>query len=95
MRSISTLSLPLFLALSLSFSGVVVAQDASFEVPQTEYGYPDLQGVWNFSSSTPMQRPAQFGEQEFLTQEQIQAAVDFAEKSEFPKAEEALEDIFV
>jgi pyruvate dehydrogenase E1 component alpha subunit len=27
--------------------------------------------------------------------EQIQAAVDFAEKSEFPKAEEALEDIFV
>ncbi|MBT6482145.1 MAG: hypothetical protein HOK53_09640 [Gammaproteobacteria bacterium] len=75
MRSKSTLSLPLLLALSLSFSGVVVAQDASFEVPQTEYGHPDLQGVWNFSSSTPMQRPAQFGEQEFLTQEQIQAAV--------------------
>jgi len=24
--------------------------------------------LWNFNASTPMQRPEQFGEQEFLTQ---------------------------
>lgn len=46
-----------------------------YAVPKTEYGQPDLQGVWNFSSNTPMQRPERFGEQEFLTQEQIQAAI--------------------
>jgi len=68
-------SLPLILAFSATICSVAMAQDDAFEVPRTEYGHPDLQGVWNFSSSTPMQRPEQFGEQEFLTQEQIQAAI--------------------
>ena len=68
-------SLPLILAFSASICSFAMAQDDAFEVPRTEYGHPDLQGVWNFSSSTPMQRPAQFGEQEFLTQEQIQEAI--------------------
>ena len=59
------------------FSGAAVAQfaGADYEVPRTEYGQPDLQGVWNFSSNTPMQRPQRYGEQEFLTQQQIQEAI--------------------
>jgi len=44
----------------------------SYEVPRTEYGQPDLQGVWNFSSNIPMTRPSQYGNQEFLTAEQIE-----------------------
>lgn len=68
-------SLPLILALSATFCSFAMAQDDAFEAPKTEYGYPDLQGVWNFSSSTPMQRPKQFGEQEYLTREQVQAAI--------------------
>ena len=44
---------------------------SDYEVPRTEWGQPDLQGVWNFSSNTPMQRPTRYGTQEFLTQEQI------------------------
>jgi hypothetical protein len=68
-------SLLLVLALSASICGLAAAQDDAYEVPKTEYGHPDLQGVWNFSSSTPMQRPEQFGEQEFLTREQVQAAI--------------------
>ncbi len=51
------------------------AQD-DYDVPRTEWGQPDLQGVWNFSSNTPMQRPQRYGDQEFLTQEQIQQAID-------------------
>lgn len=43
--------------------------------PRTEWGQPDLQGVWNFSSNTPMERPSQFGEREFLTEEEIAAAL--------------------
>ena len=53
---------------SLSF-----AQTADdYVAPRTEWGQPDLQGVWNFNSSTPMQRPERFGTQEFLTPEEVE-----------------------
>ena len=68
-------SLPLVLAFSATFCSFAMAQDESYEAPKTEYGHPDLQGVWNFSSSTPMQRPAQFADQEFLTREEVQSAI--------------------
>lgn len=35
--------------------------------PRTEYGHPDLQGVWNFASHTPVQRAQRYGNREFLT----------------------------
>ncbi len=56
----------------------VIASTASsqatsdFETPRTQWGHPDLQGVWNWVSSTPMQRPQQYGDREFLTEEEIQ-----------------------
>ena len=45
--------------------------DDDYQAPRTEWGLPDLQGVWNFNSSTPMQRPERFGTQEFLTPEEV------------------------
>jgi hypothetical protein len=42
-----------------------------FVVPRTEYGQPDLRGVWNYSSDTPLQRPPQYKDREFLTREEI------------------------
>lgn len=68
-------SLPPILAFLATVCSFAIAQDTTYEASKTEYGHPDLQGVWNFSSSTPMQRPAEFGEQEFLTREQTQAAI--------------------
>ena len=53
---------------SLSFAQT--AED--YVVPRTEWGQPDLQGVWNFNSSTPMQRPERFGAREFLTPEEAE-----------------------
>lgn len=65
----------IFSALTM-LCGVASAQSSSdYQVPRTEYGQPDLQGVWNFSSNTPMTRPSRYGTQEFLTQEQIQEAI--------------------
>lgn len=61
------------IATLVGMSGAL-AQD-SYQAPRTEWGQPDLQGVWNFASNTPMQRPAQYGEREFLTAEEI-AAID-------------------
>ncbi|PCJ27074.1 MAG: hypothetical protein COA96_03935 [SAR86 cluster bacterium] len=64
-----------FSALTAIFAVTAVQAADTYDVPKTEWGQPDLQGVWNFSSNTPMQRPERFGEQEFLTQEEIQAAI--------------------
>ena len=59
-----------------AFCGTAFAQSNNdYEVPRTEWGQPDLQGVWNFSSNTPMQRPERYGSQEFLTTEQIEEAI--------------------
>jgi hypothetical protein len=38
--------------------------------PQTQWGQPDLQGVWNFSSQIPMQRPEEYGNRLFLTEDE-------------------------
>ncbi|MFP6826372.1 MAG: hypothetical protein VB977_09750 [Pseudohongiellaceae bacterium] len=45
-----------------------------YAVPRTEWGQPDLQGVWSFSSNISMQRPEEFGERQFLTEDEIAAA---------------------
>ncbi|MFM1895354.1 MAG: hypothetical protein RLZZ385_428 [Pseudomonadota bacterium] len=55
---------------TLCLSGAWAADD--YVVPRTEWGQPDLHGVWNFSSDVPMQRPARFGERQFLTEEEIE-----------------------
>ena len=45
-------------------SGLLVAAHAAetdqgkkYAPPKTEFGQPDLRGVWNFSSDTPLERP--------------------------------------
>ena len=61
----------LTLAFILSGSSLTLfAQD--YEAPRTEWGQPDLQGVWNWSSNVPMQRPSQYGDRQFLTQEEVE-----------------------
>ena len=58
------------LGLACAFSLTSFAAEP-YKAPRTEWGQPDLQGVWNFSSNTPMQRPERFGERQFLTEEEI------------------------
>lgn len=67
------LTLTAAVAAVISFSSTTLAQDSDYVVPRTEYDQPDLSGVWNFSSFVPMQRPAQFADKAFLTQEDIAA----------------------
>jgi hypothetical protein len=55
-------------------------QAADYEVPRTEWGQPDIQGVWNFASNISMTRPRAFGDREYMTEE---------ESVEFAKAKEA------
>ena len=44
----------------------VVAQD----FPRTPSGQPDLQGVWDFRTITPMERPEELSDKPFLTAEE-------------------------
>jgi hypothetical protein len=37
---------------------------------RTSWGDPDLQGVWNYGTMTPLERPAQWAGREVLTQEE-------------------------
>ncbi|MFM1895001.1 MAG: hypothetical protein RLZZ385_75 [Pseudomonadota bacterium] len=61
----------LILAGLASACGLAMAQDTgNFQVPRTEWGHPDLQGVWNFASDVPMVRPARYGDRQFLTDEE-------------------------
>lgn len=39
----------------------------------TPWGHPDLQGVWDRRTITPLQRPERFAEKAFLNQEEIRA----------------------
>ena len=66
MKKTSSLILATFVG---SLSLTLFAQE--YEVPRTEWGQPDLQGVWNWSSNVPMQRPTRFGERQFLTSEEV------------------------
>ncbi len=61
----------LLICLSTAFIGHFSVSAQEYQAPQNEWGQPDLQGVWNFSSDVPMQRPERFGTRQFLTAEEI------------------------
>ena len=46
------------------------AQTEDWTPPRTAWGAPDLQGVWDFRTITPMERPARLAETDVLTDEQ-------------------------
>ena len=44
-----------------------VRSAAQGAVPGTPWGHPDLQGIWDFRTITPLERPAEVADREFLT----------------------------
>lgn len=40
---------------------------------RTPWGHPDLQGIWNNSTTTPLERPAKFAGREFLSEDEAKA----------------------
>lgn len=54
-------------------SPLLLAQSASdWQMPRTIDGQPDLQGVWENNTITPVERPQVFGDKEFLTDEDVE-----------------------
>jgi hypothetical protein len=54
-----------------TFAPATAGQDAKHNVPRTSDGRPDLQGVWNFSSGVPLQRPTAFAGKRSITKEEF------------------------
>ena len=63
---------------------------AQADISRTAWGQPDLQGVWDFRTITPMERPADLAGKEFLSDEeaaeleQTRAAADAGRDGEVP-----------
>lgn len=76
--AIAFISLGAIGAQSQAPSSVPTAKKASSPArtakpPRARDGRPNLEGVWNFSSVTPLQRPKELAEKEFLTDEDVEA----------------------
>ena len=58
---------------------------ATFNAPRTSWGHPDLQGLWDQTTGTPLERPAEYAGRKFLTEKE---ALEREEErfSEFDKA---------
>jgi hypothetical protein len=52
----------------------------SWTVPRTPDGHPDLSGTYDTATLTPLERPVEFGDKLFLTEEEA-AAIENAERS--------------
>jgi hypothetical protein len=62
---------------------------AKWAVPRTAWGHPDLQGKWAMADTgTPMERPKEFADREFLTDQELAAKLAAAKPTAAP-AEEA------
>src|SRR5260370_22429426 len=52
-------------------------------MPRTPDGHPDLHGYWTSLSYTPMERPAKYGNREFLTDKETQDIFNAGVKGSF------------
>lgn len=56
------------LFLIMLFSAATNAAES--DLPRTEFGQPDMQGIWYYGSATPMERPAELEQQQSYSQEE-------------------------
>ena len=61
------------LVLVLAGQAPAVAQTGEWTAPRTTFGQPDLQGVWDFATITPLERPERFGNRAVMTAEESAA----------------------
>jgi hypothetical protein len=65
--------LPAALALACAIPASPQAAAKKWTAPRTPNGQPDLEGVWDAASMTPLERPVELGNKEFYTPEEAAA----------------------
>jgi hypothetical protein len=56
---------------AMAQTAAATAGNTGWVVARTPDGQPDLQGVWDYRTATPLERPAEFAGKEFLTEQEI------------------------
>ena len=69
-RTLAVLAGSAVLALSLSTPAAAQSESETLRTPD---GHPDISGVWDFRTVTPLERPEEFADQEFLSEEEVAA----------------------
>lgn len=67
------MSVKWIVAALLATSLVALRAQSDQAGPRTAWGDPDLQGVWNFASNIPLNRPEELGERQLLSEEEAAA----------------------
>src|SRR5260370_36924931 len=82
-------------SLSSVIGAAVLARASAAEqhgaVPRLADGHPDLQGVWDYRTITPMQRPLELGTKEFFASDEEAAAWERSENRRQDRDAEDLE----
>ena len=65
-----SLLLPAVLALACAVPANAQTAAKKWTAPRTPDGHPDLEGVWDAASMTPLERPVELGNKEFYTPEE-------------------------
>ena len=68
-QQIRTVVTAIALATTVTLSSNAQAQNTSVS-QRTAWGQPDIQGIWDFRTITPFERPDDLGDQAFLTEEE-------------------------
>ena len=88
-RSLRRLSI-IVSASCLLLQGAIAQPDNNYRVARTADGAPDLQGMWTNNTITSLERPTQFADKPFLTEEE-QAAME-REIAEFTREQDKPSD---
>jgi hypothetical protein len=67
-RRLSAAMVVAFLSASMQMGGLAAGPP---RLPRTPDGHPDLQGIWNNATQTPLQRPVELGSKQFYTDEEL------------------------
>ena len=62
-----------FRVITIVVAAAGVLGAGTWTAPRTPWGDPDLQGIWDGRSMTPLQRPEKFRDREYLTEEEAAA----------------------
>ena len=76
-------------AVSFDRNQAAVRRHAAWTLPRTPDGQPDLQGVWNFATATPLERPVLGSCNTTIDDPRLGQPCDLAGKEELSQAEVA------
>src|SRR5437870_8076712 len=71
--SLSVLASAIVIATLATYAQTPASSQRKWAPPRTAWGDPDLQGIWNYATMTPLERPRELGDKSVFTAEEAAA----------------------